>query len=75
MTIGVAPLCAICKHLDEEADGFVCAAFPQGIPEGIIYSRLDHRQPVTGDNGVQFEPRAGVQADQVKRHVIMLGLD
>jgi hypothetical protein len=33
-----------------------CTAFPNGIPEAIIESRADHRQPVSGDHGQQWLP-------------------
>ena len=33
-----------------------CAAFPKGIPAGILDGRFDHTQPHTGDHGIRFEP-------------------
>jgi len=32
-----------------------CEAFPDGIPEDILQSRVDHRNPVKGDHGLQWE--------------------
>ena len=34
-----------------------CDAFPQRIPDAILESKVDHRQPVEGDHGIQFEPK------------------
>lgn len=64
MTTYQAPICFFCKHLKRDGDGdpditeegrFTCSAYPQGIPEAIITSEVDHRQPYKGDNGIQFE--------------------
>ena len=48
-------LCARCKHLNPGEGVPTCAAFPDGIPAGIILNKLDHRKPVLGDHGIQFE--------------------
>lgn len=44
-----------CRHYDRQAEGFVCTAYPDGIPDAIIRSDVDHRQPYRGDHGIQFE--------------------
>ena len=33
-----------------------CEAFPYGIPFAIRMGVVDHRKPVDGDRGIQFEP-------------------
>ena len=33
-----------------------CRAFPTGIPDRILTGKVDHRNPVSGDNGIQFVP-------------------
>lgn len=43
-----------CKYWTGEK-GLPCAAFPDGIPDSIIYEGVDHTQPVKGDHGIQFE--------------------
>jgi hypothetical protein len=32
-----------------------CIAFPDGIPDSIMFEGNDHRKPVEGDHGIQFE--------------------
>ncbi len=51
-------ICIWCKHFDRTVDAIapVCTAFPTGIPAAIITNATDHRQPVAGDNGIQYEP-------------------
>tara|TARA_X000001382_G_scaffold111905_1_gene88926 strand:+ start:695 stop:946 length:252 start_codon:yes stop_codon:yes gene_type:complete len=46
--------CDLCKHLND--DNITCKAFPEGIPNDIHTSVIDHRNPFPGDNGVIFEP-------------------
>lgn len=40
------------KHLSRAT----CDAFPDGIPDAILRGRHQHRTPVAGDHGIQFEP-------------------
>jgi hypothetical protein len=58
MTTIPAPICMYCAryHRDHRGLGLHCDAFPGGIPDAIIRSRVDHRQPVAGDHGLQFAP-------------------
>lgn len=56
--IGPAPLCATCRHFrDVDEIGLTCDAFPAGIPDDILTGELDHREPVAGDNGLQYEEK------------------
>ncbi len=57
--IGPEPLCMQCKHLrpQEGPFGYVCDAFPDGIPEEIFVEGFDHRQPYPGDHGINFEAK------------------
>lgn len=60
MSIGPAPICFECAlyHGDPEEPftPFRCDAFPDGIPEEILTSEHDHRQPFEGDSGKTFLP-------------------
>ena len=47
-------ICHMCKHKYSVSPG--CAAYPSDIPMDILLGRIDHRDPVNGDNGIQFEP-------------------
>lgn len=62
MTIGAAPICIGCKRFREEPTRLVCDAFPDGIPEDILVSRADHRQPFEGDRGLRFDPVDAIAA-------------
>jgi hypothetical protein len=38
----------------QPGEGMVCAAYPDGIPDPILDSDVDHRVPYAGDHGIQF---------------------
>jgi hypothetical protein len=57
MTDVPAPLCIFCRHLKE---GRVrCEAFPDGIPDDLLFALRDHREPYEGDRGIRFELKPG----------------
>lgn len=59
MTTTAGPICMHCRHLRPREEGDegdrTCDAFPEGIPAGIWFEGGDHREPVRGDHGIQFE--------------------
>ena len=48
------PICNTCKHRKPKT--VKCAAYPAGIPNNILTSKVDHRKPYIKDNGIQYEP-------------------
>ncbi len=62
------PLCNFCKHFHKndprQIEPFTCDAFPAAIPENIYFESGDHRQPVEGDHGIQFEKKPDLADDQ-----------
>jgi hypothetical protein len=59
MTSIVMPICMLCKHYHQPQEGdqtLMCNGYPVRIPEAILFSSVDHRQPYAGDKGIQFEP-------------------
>lgn len=70
MTMPIMPICRVCAHFrgmaGRDAHGYgghgTCDAYPNGIPDAIWESRVDHRQPYTGDGGIHFEPKDAAAA-------------
>lgn len=57
MTSLPPPICLGCARFREQkGPNFYCDAYPDGIPDGIITSQVDHREPYTDDHGLQFLP-------------------
>ena len=54
------PLCIFCRRLEEGRAR--CEAFPEGIPDEILFGWRDHRQPCEGDHGLRFELKPGEEA-------------
>lgn len=48
------PICYSCTWL-HPGDAMTCDAYPEGIPDEIQASEVDHRQPYAGDHGIMFE--------------------
>ena len=55
--------CMRCKHY---LAGWLCEAFPEGIPEAIATGEHDHTEPYEGDNGIQFEPVDGATEEETE---------
>lgn len=64
MTTVPAPMCLECaRYRPAEVDVDAkcvkpasCDAFPDGIPDAILDSEVDHRKPYEGDGGQTFVP-------------------
>lgn len=57
MTTTSVPICEACtrRRVPDEGWGYVCDAFPDGIPDAIYQGGFDHRRPYPGDHGIRFE--------------------
>jgi hypothetical protein len=55
MTSVPAPICLWCKHFDFAYSGMRCKAFPERIPDEIVDSKIEHREPIEGDHGYVFQ--------------------
>lgn len=49
--------CMDCKNFIGKLtdDIFYCKAFPKGIPEDVLWNKIDHREHIAGDHGFLFE--------------------
>lgn len=55
MTSLLAPICLGCaRYREQNGAVFTCDAYPEAIPQEIIESQIDHRQPYAGDHDLQF---------------------
>lgn len=54
MTNVLPPMCFHCKRL-KGTDPWACEAYPKGIPQEILYYKVDHRKPYTGDHGLRYK--------------------
>ena len=72
MTSVLPPICVGCTRLgmlfdpDDTDKPARCDAFDT-IPWSILLSKVDHRQAVAGDGGLQFDPKAKADADYAAR--------
>lgn len=67
-------LCVYCARTRDLTFAQTCDAFPDGIPGGIILNEVDHRQPVEGDHGLQFERDHLFGAEKVEAMIPLMGL-
>lgn len=56
-----APICLGCSRLRDNS--LACDAYPEVIPQDILESKVDHRTPYAGDNGITFNPKTEVDAE------------
>ena len=62
MTTGPRSQCAACVHFRGRASfdvPFTCDAFTTAIPDAVFDNERDHRAPIEGDNGIQFDAKPG----------------
>ena len=55
--VSAPPICVDCQRLHPAIYGkwgLYCDAFPDGIPDAIKHTRVDHHKPYAGDHGLQF---------------------
>lgn len=51
------PICFFCKHFIEGKD-YKCQAFPDGIPNDILFDKNDHSKPLPDQkNEIVFEKK------------------
>ena len=51
------PICFFCKHFIEGKD-YKCQAFPEGIPNEILFGENDHSKPLPEQqNDIVFEAK------------------
>lgn len=59
MTLTMRPICVYCTRYRARKPGtwgLFCEAYPEGkgIPDAILDSKADHREPYEGDHGLHF---------------------
>lgn len=53
--VNAVKYCNNCKH--RYPHGIKCDAFPDRIPTAVLIGDIDHRLPIDGDHGIQYEPK------------------
>ena len=61
-------LCNICRHRGGGTG--TCDAYPTGIPHGILRGMDDHREPLPGDHGIQFEADEGIDPEVLRLYCL-----
>ena len=48
--------CMDCQnYIGKENEKFCCKAFPKGIPEDVLWNKINHEDYIDGDNGYKLE--------------------
>ena len=53
-SIEVLTPCITCKNRITQ---LICKAFPDGIPQIVLLGEEQHRTPLPGDHGIQYEAK------------------
>lgn len=59
----VNPVCKTCANY---LMGRTCLAFPIKIPDKVWYNKDDHKNKITGDNGIQYEPMQDILPSKIR---------
>lgn len=53
--------CLDCQNfIGKNSEGkFICPAFPDGIPDEVFVSKIDHTEHIEGDNGIKYQEVEG----------------
>ncbi len=65
------PLCLQCRHftVNKNNHWFTCLAFPEGIPNEIMYGRFDHHKKFRGDRGIRFESKSRHNSKELREKI------
>lgn len=55
--IGPAPVCETCERLNREKKGYTCEAFPDGVPDEVLFNGNPHTSEIPGDKGLLYKKR------------------
>tara|TARA_B110000444_G_scaffold258104_1_gene298107 strand:+ start:1820 stop:2068 length:249 start_codon:yes stop_codon:yes gene_type:complete len=70
------PICLNCKWFDiwnfEPGNAFKCKAYPNGIPDLIISSEVNHKRPYTNDKNIQYEKTQIVAGNLEERRILQM---
>ena len=48
--------CMVCRHFRQESgETLTCDAYRERIPDPIFFNEKDHRRPLPGDHGIQWD--------------------
>lgn len=63
--IHIMPMCMACTRYNDDGFPMTCKAYPDGIPEEVLNSSIDHREPYDDDQGIVFEQIPDMPAPHV----------
>ena len=70
------PICLNCKWFDiwnfEPNNAFKCKAYPDGIPQVIQTSEINHKRPYDNDKGIQYEKTQVIADNLDERRILQI---